>query len=106
MVLFFIGVVEMIIAATWTKVVSTSKVWPSGFITMVNIMIWYYVLQAIIEDIANWRIVIVYALGCAVGTMLTTHFFSRREKVRRSRGRKTSNQAEIAYVDNSPIREL
>lgn len=106
MVLFLIGVVEMIIASAWTKAVSSSKVWPSGVITMVNIMIWYYVLQAIIEDIANWRIVVLYALGCAVGTMLATHVFSLREKARRRRGRKMSDRNEVVYADRSPIREL
>jgi len=106
MVLFFIGVVEMIIAAAWTKAVSSSRVWPSGAITMVNIMIWYYVLSAIIEDIANWRIIVVYALGCAVGTMLTTSFFSQREKKarRRRQAAKTARPDVTAYADRAPIR--
>lgn len=70
MFLFIIGVVEMIIIAYWTKTVVDSKIFLSGFVTIVNIFIWYYVLQTFVDNISNWTLVIPYALGCAVGTMI------------------------------------
>lgn len=80
MMLFFVGVIEMIIATTWTKVVSDSQIVASGLITMVNIFIWYYVLQMIVDNINNWQLVVLYAFGCAIGTVCATMYFSRRAK--------------------------
>ena len=40
--LFFIGIVEMFIVTSWTKVVADSRVIASGTITFINILIWFY----------------------------------------------------------------
>jgi len=69
MILFLVGVLEMVIVTAWTKVVTENKVMASGAITMVNI---------------NWKLVVLYALGCAVGTVISTYYFNRKEG---SRGR-------------------
>ena len=79
MMLFFMGILEMIIISMWTRFVSESKIMASGITTVVNIFIWYYVLQSVIDDIENINLVALYALGCAVGTMITTAYFRRHE---------------------------
>jgi hypothetical protein len=79
-IFFAIGFLEMIIGTIWTKVVNKSQVWASGIITMIQIIIWYYVIQAIVADIHNWVIIISYALGCSLGTMLSTYYFQVTEK--------------------------
>lgn len=70
----------MIIITAWTKVVADDKVLLSGIITAINIVIWYYVLRIFVEDIANINILIIYTLGCVVGTMLTTFYFKKMSK--------------------------
>jgi len=80
MMLFFVGILEMIIVTVWTKVVTTTKVIASGVITVINIFIWYYVLQTVVDNIHNWQLVALYAFGCAIGTAITTWFFGVREK--------------------------
>jgi hypothetical protein len=80
MSLFFIGILEMLIVTAWTKVVTKSQVIASGAITWINILIWYYVLQAMVNDIGNWYMAMLYATGCAAGTIITMWFFSKREK--------------------------
>lgn len=84
MILFFIGVVEMVIISTWTKAVTETKIIFSGMVTVVNVFIWYYVLDTIINDINNTQVVIQYAAGCALGTMLSTAYFSRQENKKKS----------------------
>jgi len=79
MMLFFVGILEMLIVTAWTKVVTKTQILASGFITFVNILIWYYVLQTIVEDIQNWKMVILYAFGCAIGTVITTAYFQHKE---------------------------
>jgi glucose uptake protein GlcU len=109
MMLFFVGVLEMMVAAAWTRAVSSSRVLPSGGITLVNIFIWYFVLQTVIEDITNWQVILYYAVGCAVGTMLTTEFFSRREKAKRRRRRQAKavvSRPNVAYeASRTPLGE-
>lgn len=79
MILFFIGVVEMVIISTWTKAVTETKIIFSGLVTLANVFIWYYVLDTIINDINNTQVIIQYASGCALGTMLSTAYFSKQE---------------------------
>ena len=69
----------MLIITAWTKAVSDTKVIASGIITFINILIWYYVLQAIVQDINNWGLAVIYALGCSLGTVLATAFFRLQE---------------------------
>jgi uncharacterized protein YebE (UPF0316 family) len=80
LMLFLIGVLEMVIATVWTKVVTKTKVLASGTVTMVNIMIWFYVLQVMVNDINNWKLALLYAFGCAVGTSGSIFVYSLVEK--------------------------
>ena len=81
MTIFIIGIFEMLISTAWTKAVSKSNVLASGGITVINILVWYYVLEKIIGDIQNIRLVVIYALGCAIGTMIGTYYLgSKRSK--------------------------
>lgn len=79
MILFIIGVVEMVIISAWTKAVTETKVIASGAITIINVFIWYFVLNAVINNIQDWTLIIGYALGCALGTMATTAYFAGRK---------------------------
>jgi len=94
MLLFILGVVEMFIVAYWTKAVSESRTYLSGFITIINVLIWFYVLRIFVDDINNWYLVIGYALGCAVGTMLSSSV-SNMETARKTRkGKQASSKLE------------
>ena len=93
MILFLIGFLEMIIATAWTRVVTKAQIMASGLITLVNIFIWYYVLQRIIQDISNTRLILIYALGCALGTMFCTAYFQFFDKKRRRKAKVLQAQA-------------
>jgi len=78
--LFFMGVIEMLVGTIWTKVVTENQVFASGFVTMINVFIWYYVLQALVANVNNWFLALLYALGCAVGTMAGIFYFRVKGK--------------------------
>ena len=80
LMIFFVGIVEMIIATTWTHFVSKNMILSSGSITFINILIWYYVLEKIINNLDNVWIVLFYALGCAIGTMISIYYLDCKEK--------------------------
>lgn len=82
MIIFTLGVVEMFIISYWTKTVVESRIYMSGLITIVNVLIWYYVLQTFVDNLNNWYLVMSYALGCAAGTMLSG-LVSNQEKFRK-----------------------
>ena len=82
MVLFFVGMIEMIIIAVWTKVVTKNQILASGIVTMINVLTWYYVLQQILNDIGNWQRVVLYAFGCALGVVGSTWYFQHYEKTK------------------------
>ena len=70
MILFLIGIIEMAIAASWTRSVSRSNPAKTGAITMINIFIWYYVLNQVVNNIDGWWAIVPYAGGCALGAMV------------------------------------
>ena len=80
MILFIVGVVEMVIISAWTNAVTETKVLASGAITVVNVLIWYFVLNTVINNIADWTLIMQYTIGCALGTMATTAYFSSKKK--------------------------
>lgn len=84
MLIFTLGLIEMFVISYWTKMVVESRVYISGVITIVNVFIWYYVLQTFVVDISNLYLVLSYSLGCATGTMIsgfiTNHSKSRKSK--------------------------
>lgn len=79
MMLFFIGIIEMLIVTFWTKAVTNTQVAMSGAITVVNVMIWYYVIKQIVDNVDNWYLALLYAFGCAIGTVITTAYFRHAE---------------------------
>jgi len=83
MTLFFIGILEMLILTVWTKVVTKSQVLASGIVTVINVLIWYYVLETIVGNINDWRLALLYAFGCAIGTAGSTYYFQWEEKRQR-----------------------
>ena len=88
MTLFFVGVVEMAIAASWTRFVTKKNALMIGLITYVNIFVWYYVLDQVLNHLDGWQSVIPYAAGCALGSMLG----ALEPKTLRSLVRKTSRR--------------
>lgn len=70
---FAIGVVEMFIVALWTKFVSGSQVIASGIVTFVNTVLYLYVLEALLSNVHDAPVIILYAVGSAIGTMLAAN---------------------------------
>lgn len=70
----------MLIVTAWTKVVTKNQIIASGAVTMINILIWYYVLETVISNINNWQLILLYAFGCALGTVLSTLYFKIKEE--------------------------
>lgn len=71
-ILFLIGIVELYISATLTRSISLRKPLISGLITFINILLWYFVLRIMLDNFKNVGMVLVYAIGCSIGSILGT----------------------------------
>jgi uncharacterized protein YebE (UPF0316 family) len=88
MLIFLIGMAEMVLSTLWAKYVQDKSVVGSTAVTMIHVFVWYYVLRTFIDQIENIGIVVAYALGCGVGNMLAIyigeysnkHFAARKRK--------------------------
>jgi len=80
LMLFIVGLLDMVMLTVWTETVTRAKILESGMVTIINIFIWYYVLQKVVNNIENFNLVLVYALGCSIGTMIGTYFISLKQK--------------------------
>lgn len=76
-IFFAIGVVEMFIVTAWTRIVVGTQVLMSGVITMVTVLIWYYVVESIVSNTMSLPVVVTYALGCAIGAMIGTQYIEK-----------------------------
>ena len=55
-------------------------------VSFVSIIIWYYVIATIVENLGDIMIIISYALGFAAGDVLAIYFDNYLEKIAKSRG--------------------
>jgi uncharacterized protein YebE (UPF0316 family) len=99
MIIFLVGILEMVIVTVWTKVVTRTQVLASGLVTVVNILIWYYVLETVLNNIDRFSVILEYAFGCAIGAMIGTYYFSRDEKATEAKRRRINKATQAA--DNS-----
>lgn len=100
---FVIGVVEMFIVTAWTKIVAGNQVMMSGIVTFVNVLIWFYVLEAIISNINNLPLVFLYAFGCALGTMVGTAFIMVPKKKKKTLAPVVQAHERIAAIEHDPV---
>ena len=103
LVIFLIGMAEMVLSTLWTKYVQEKSVIGSTAVTMVHVFVWYYVLRTVIDQIDNIGIVVAYALGCGLGNILAHYFgeFSKKKlAIRRRKNSKTTEAGAIAAVPN------
>jgi uncharacterized protein YebE (UPF0316 family) len=70
MILFLVGIVDMVVIALWTKAVTKANVPLTGLVTTLNVFIWYYVVSQVVEHIDDWATIVPYAAGCAIGSMI------------------------------------
>ena len=70
MLIFFIGMAEAVLSTLWAKSIQETRMYWSPVITMMNVLIWYYVLRTVLEQVNDVSVVLMYALGCGLGNFL------------------------------------
>jgi uncharacterized protein YebE (UPF0316 family) len=70
MLIFCIGMAEMVFSTLWAKYVQETRVYASTMITVAHVFVWYYVLRTVIEQVNDISVVVMYAAGCGMGNLL------------------------------------
>lgn len=86
--MFIIGAIECFLSAMNTKFLQRNKKLPCFIISYANILIWYYVLRIVIDDLTNLYIINLYALGFALGDVLALLFDNYLDKLAKFKGLK------------------
>jgi hypothetical protein len=68
LILFFVGLVEMFIAALAVQMIVKERTVFAGVVTFVSVWIWCFLVRAISTQ--GYLEILCYAFGCMSGTML------------------------------------
>lgn len=86
--LFIIGIVENFLLALNIKLLQRNKKLKCFIVSFIGIIIWYYVIATVVENLFKLIVIVSYALGFALGDVLAIQFNQYLEKVARSKGLK------------------
>ncbi len=98
MILFIVGVFEMILVGLWTKWIVDARVAATGLVTMVHFVIWYYVLQTIVSHLSDWKLAAFYGLGCTVGSMISAYYADKLPYAKKRTKKAQKNDETIAAI--------
>ena len=101
MLIFLVGMAEMVLSKLWTNYVQEKSPFGSTLVTVIHVFVWYYVLRTVMEQIDNIAIVFYYAAGCGAGTLLPMMFRESIEK--RFRAFRRKRRAKIKATKEEAI---
>ena len=78
--IFIAGFFEFVIRVIDYKAIQRSKCFYSAIITFINIWVWYYIIASVVENLNNFWLIFVYAIGCALGNYVTLKLDMRNQK--------------------------
>ena len=97
LLIFLIGMAEMVLATLWAKYVQDKSVIGSTAVTILHVFVWYFVLRTVIDQIDNIGIVVAYALGCGIGN-IAAHYFGEYSKKKIATRRRRKSKATEAHA--------
>jgi len=80
-IFFSVGFLEMVFWALQTKALIRDRIFSTFLLTFISVVIWYYVVENVAKNIDRPLLMIIYSLGCAMGTALTIKFDMWLEKL-------------------------
>ncbi len=82
------GIVECFLLSLNTKFLQKNKKLPCFIVSLLSIIIWYYVISTVVENMHNWKLLMCYAIGFSSGDVLAIEFDVYLEKLAKIYGLK------------------
>ena len=93
--LFAIGVIECFLSALNTKFLQKNKKLLCFIVSYISILIWWFVLRLMVNDINNVAIINIYAIGFALGDVLALMFDGYLDKIAKIKGYKVKRKRKV-----------
>jgi len=87
--IFVIGLVENFVSTWQLKVISKDYHITAGLLDILNVLIWYFILRLMVENINNVNLAVMYAIGSGLGTYLSARYFEDWLTIRLRKKKKT-----------------
>jgi uncharacterized protein YebE (UPF0316 family) len=80
-----VGFLEMLFWSLQTKALVKDRMINTFVFTFISIVIWFYVVSKVAENVNNLWLMIAYALGCGAGNCLTIKIDAYIDKIAKAR---------------------
>ena len=80
-----VGFLEMLFWSLQTKALVKDRMLNTFIFTFISIVIWFYVVSKVAENVNNLWLMIAYALGCGAGNCLTIKIDAYIDKIAKAR---------------------
>jgi len=84
-IFFIVGVLEMLFWALQTKSLIKDKMLHTFIFTFVSVVIWFYVVSKVAENVNNLWLMVAYSVGCGLGACVTIKIDSYIDKIAKAR---------------------
>jgi len=84
-IFLIVGFLECFFWALQTKSLIKNKMINTFMFTFISIVIWFYVVSKVAENVNNIWLMLAYATGCAIGNCLTIKTESYIDKIAKAR---------------------
>ena len=96
-ILFFaVGFLEMLFWSLQTKSLVKDRILNTFVFTFISIVIWFYVVSKVAENVNNLWLMLGYATGCSIGNCITIKIDSYIDKIAKARLWKRKRKIERA----------
>lgn len=85
LIFFIVGWLEMLFWSLQTKALVKDRMVNTFVFTFISIVIWFYVVSKVAENVNNVWLMLGYALGCSAGNCLTIKIDAYIDKIARAR---------------------
>ena len=94
-IIAIVGLLESFISTIYSKFRQRGKLLYTAISCITYNAVWFYMLARVLENIANWKLIAVYIIFCALGDVFGLIFDKHIEKIARNKGIKTKRRKNI-----------
>lgn len=80
-----VGFLEMLFWSLQTKALVKDRLMNTFIFTFISIVIWFYVVSKVAENVNNIWLMLGYAIGCSIGNCITIKIDAQIDKIAKTR---------------------
>ena len=97
-IFLIVGFLEMLTWSLQTKSLVKDRVINTFIFTFISIVIWFYIVSKVAENVNNVRLMISYAIGCSIGNCVTIKIDAYIDKIAKAKLWKKRHQKKCRTI--------